>query len=105
MQLLEHGLLLLLTNSPLTNAVPALVFPHALLGSTTDSPPVCRPVKCTDDKPASHLYCQSMGCEFCLEYGIGPNRHFACDSFPASRAASASNGGNISTTDVWEIDY
>ncbi len=105
MQLLKYTFLSLLTISPLTTAVPAPVSPHALLHSTTNTQPVCQPLKCADATPSSHLYCLNRGCEYCLEVGSEPNRYFVCDGFPASRAASASDDGDISTTDVWEIDY
>ena len=105
MQLLKYTFLSILTFSPLTTAFPAPAPPHALLHSTTEPQPAYRPVKCADATPSSHLYCQNRGCEFCLEVGSEPDIYFVCDGYPASWAASASNGGNISTTDVWEIDY
>ena len=85
MQLLKYKFLSLLIISSLTTAVPAPFSPHTSFYT-----------------PPSHIYCQNMGCEFCVEIGMEPNVYYACDGFPANRAASASNSGNISTIDLRE---
>lgn len=104
MQLVKYTFLSLLTISPLATAVPAPVSPHASLHSSTHPQAFCRPWRCADPTPSSHLFCQNKGCEYCREVGSGPNQYFVCDGFPASMAASTLNGANRSTTDVWEID-
>ena len=104
MQLLKYTFLSLLTISFLTAAVPAPVSPRVSLHLKTEQLPVCQPWPCADSTPSSHLYCQKRRCEFCLEVGAEPKQYFVCDGFSVGRAASASNGGNISTTDIWETD-
>ena len=105
MQLLKSAFLSLLTISTLATTIPTPISPHASLHSSTHSLPVCQPWKCADATPSSHLFCQNKGCDFCLEVGSGPDQYFVCDGLPTNLAADASNGGNISTTDVWGIDY
>ena len=103
MQLLKYTFLPLLSISPLTAAVPAPSTTHPLLHTINEPRPVCRLWRCPNDTPASHAYCKIIGCDSCVDVGFGPDVYYVCKTLDASRAASASNGGNISTIDLGEV--
>ncbi|KAL2054927.1 hypothetical protein ABVK25_004749 [Lepraria finkii] len=93
--------LILSTISAVTLAIPAPTSPMPSFVSLLDSTPAgrCRPTPCNDDKPTSHAFCQSIGCEFCLQVGSEPgNMHYECEGMPAGANGGIEMGPDIEVT-------